>query len=134
MGLQWYNQLVGHVGIHGQRRFTEALEKRSLVYRFGMTGRELPNPQERLPRRIPVRVATGRELNATLGCEERDGVVRSGSKVATERFVTFRTGWGMLSRQDHRTRPIGPSRSQGLRLNLAEKVHVLGLRSRIALY
>ncbi|MQM16896.1 hypothetical protein Taro_049860, partial [Colocasia esculenta] len=26
--LQWYNQLVGHVGIHGQRRFTEALEKR----------------------------------------------------------------------------------------------------------
>ncbi|MQL68724.1 hypothetical protein Taro_001024 [Colocasia esculenta] len=35
--LQWYNQLVGHVGIHGQRRFTEALVKRSLVYRFGMT-------------------------------------------------------------------------------------------------
>ncbi|MQL90008.1 hypothetical protein Taro_022585 [Colocasia esculenta] len=49
--LQWYNQLVGHVGIHGQRRFTEALEKRSLVYRFRMTGRELPNSQERLPRR-----------------------------------------------------------------------------------
>ncbi|MQM00632.1 hypothetical protein Taro_033368 [Colocasia esculenta] len=23
--LQWYNQIVGHVGIHGQRRFTEAL-------------------------------------------------------------------------------------------------------------
>ncbi|MQL85290.1 hypothetical protein Taro_017808 [Colocasia esculenta] len=46
--LQWYNQLVGHVGIHGQRRFTEALEKRSLVYRFRMTDRELPNPQERV--------------------------------------------------------------------------------------
>ncbi|MQM16643.1 hypothetical protein Taro_049600, partial [Colocasia esculenta] len=27
MELQWYNQLVGHVGIHSQRRFTEALEK-----------------------------------------------------------------------------------------------------------
>ena len=26
--LEWYNQLVGHVGIQGQRRFTEALEKR----------------------------------------------------------------------------------------------------------
>ncbi|MQL93826.1 hypothetical protein Taro_026474 [Colocasia esculenta] len=36
--LQWYNQLVGHVGIHGERRFTEALVKRSPVYRFGMTG------------------------------------------------------------------------------------------------
>ncbi|MQM06212.1 hypothetical protein Taro_039032 [Colocasia esculenta] len=45
--LQLYNQLVGHVGIHGQRRFTEALEKRSLVYRFRMTGRELPISQER---------------------------------------------------------------------------------------
>ncbi|MQL85330.1 hypothetical protein Taro_017855 [Colocasia esculenta] len=45
--LQWYNQLVGHVGIHGQRRFTEALENRSLVYRLGTTGRELPNSQER---------------------------------------------------------------------------------------
>ncbi|MQM19719.1 hypothetical protein Taro_052731 [Colocasia esculenta] len=29
--LQWYNQPVGHVGIHGQRRLTEALGKRSLV-------------------------------------------------------------------------------------------------------
>ncbi|MQL71619.1 hypothetical protein Taro_003938 [Colocasia esculenta] len=28
---QWYNQLVGHVGIHGQRRLTEALGKRSVV-------------------------------------------------------------------------------------------------------
>ena len=45
--LQWYNQLVGHVGIHGQRRFTEALVKRSLVYRFGMTGREFPISQEK---------------------------------------------------------------------------------------
>ncbi|MQL95634.1 hypothetical protein Taro_028300 [Colocasia esculenta] len=40
--LQRYNQLVVHVGIHGQRRFTEALVKRSLVYRFGMTGK---NPE-----------------------------------------------------------------------------------------
>ncbi|MQM08396.1 hypothetical protein Taro_041250 [Colocasia esculenta] len=79
-------------------------------------------------------VATSREQNATLRCEERDGAVRSGSKVATERFVAFRTQWGMLSRQDHRTRPIGLSRSQGLHLNLAEKGHVLGLRSRTALY
>ncbi|MQM14715.1 hypothetical protein Taro_047650 [Colocasia esculenta] len=27
--LEWYNQLVGHVEIHGQRRFTEALEKKA---------------------------------------------------------------------------------------------------------
>ncbi|MQM04162.1 hypothetical protein Taro_036957 [Colocasia esculenta] len=27
-----YNQLVGHVGIHGQRRLTEALNKDSLVW------------------------------------------------------------------------------------------------------
>ncbi|MQM23034.1 hypothetical protein Taro_056095 [Colocasia esculenta] len=70
-----------------------------------------------------LEIAMGREQNVTLGCEERDGSVKSGSKVATERFVAFRTRWGMLSRQDHRTRPIGPSRSQGLCLNLAEKGH-----------
>ncbi|MQM01525.1 hypothetical protein Taro_034283 [Colocasia esculenta] len=29
-------------------------------------------------RRIPVRIVTGREQNATLGGEERDGAVRSG--------------------------------------------------------
>ncbi|MQL83174.1 hypothetical protein Taro_015663 [Colocasia esculenta] len=78
-------------------------------------------------RRIPVRVATGREQNTTLGREERDRAVRSGSKVATELFVAFRTRWGMLSRQDHRTQPIGSSRSQGLRLNLAERGQCLGL-------
>ncbi|MQL88918.1 hypothetical protein Taro_021488 [Colocasia esculenta] len=30
--LNWYNLLVGHVGIHGQRRLTEALVKGSLVW------------------------------------------------------------------------------------------------------
>ncbi|MQL96547.1 hypothetical protein Taro_029228 [Colocasia esculenta] len=29
--LHWYNLLVGHVGIHGQRKLTEALVKGSLV-------------------------------------------------------------------------------------------------------
>ncbi|MQM03770.1 hypothetical protein Taro_036559 [Colocasia esculenta] len=61
--LEWYNQLVGHVGIHGQRRFMEALEKRS--------------------RRTPVRVAMGREKNVTMGCQERNGAVRSSSEIAT---------------------------------------------------
>ncbi|MQM14304.1 hypothetical protein Taro_047234 [Colocasia esculenta] len=50
-----------------------------------------------LREKIPIRVATGQEQSATLGCEERDGAVRSGSKVATERFVAFRTRRGMLS-------------------------------------
>ncbi|MQL95249.1 hypothetical protein Taro_027910 [Colocasia esculenta] len=86
------------------------------------TGRSDPKVRSR---RIFVRIATGREQNMTLGCEEGDGAVRSDSKVATERFVAFRTRRGMLSQQDHRTRPIGPSRSQGLRLNLAEKGHVI---------
>ncbi|MQL93512.1 hypothetical protein Taro_026154, partial [Colocasia esculenta] len=68
--LQWYNQLVGHVGIHGQRRFTEALENMS--------------------RRTLVWVATGREHNATMGCEEPDGAVRSGSTIAMGRFIAIR--------------------------------------------
>ncbi|MQM09871.1 hypothetical protein Taro_042751 [Colocasia esculenta] len=65
---------------------------------------------------------------------ERDGAVRSGSKVETERFVAFRTRRWVLSRQDLRTRPVGPSPSQGLRLTSTEKGHVLGLRSRTAFY
>ncbi|MQM09472.1 hypothetical protein Taro_042347 [Colocasia esculenta] len=64
---------------------------------------EVPSYQ-RPPRgfkaRTPVRVATGQDQNATGLCEERDGEVRSGSKVATERFVAFRTRRGWLSRQD----------------------------------
>ncbi|MQM07365.1 hypothetical protein Taro_040206 [Colocasia esculenta] len=47
---------------------------------------------------ILVRFTMGREQNVTLGCEERDKAVRSGSKVATERFVAFRTRQGILSR------------------------------------
>ncbi|MQM12896.1 hypothetical protein Taro_045816 [Colocasia esculenta] len=36
-----------------------------------------------MSRQTLVRFATGREQNATLGCEQRDGDVRSGSKIAT---------------------------------------------------
>ncbi|MQL88258.1 hypothetical protein Taro_020809 [Colocasia esculenta] len=43
--LQWYNQLVVHVGIHGQRRFTEALEKRSLVATDPSKGRDGSGPE-----------------------------------------------------------------------------------------
>ncbi|MQM06333.1 hypothetical protein Taro_039156 [Colocasia esculenta] len=60
-----------------------------------------------------VRVTTGRDQKATGCCEERDWAVRSGSTIATERFTTIRS------------RPIGPSRSQGLRLLLTEEGHVL---------
>ncbi|MQL94662.1 hypothetical protein Taro_027323 [Colocasia esculenta] len=87
--LEWYNQLVGHVGIHGQRRFTEAFEKGclvyrfgmthlnpSLVYRFGMTGRELPNSQEGLPNSASRQFATG-------SFEEGDMAVRPRGQVTT---------------------------------------------------
>ncbi|MQL88596.1 hypothetical protein Taro_021168, partial [Colocasia esculenta] len=55
---------------------------------------------------------------------ERDMAIRSGSRVATERFVTFRTRRSVLSQQELRTQPIGPSPSQGLRLTSTEKGHV----------
>ncbi|MQL89419.1 hypothetical protein Taro_021993 [Colocasia esculenta] len=41
-------------------------------------------------RRTLVWVATGREQNAAMGCEERDGAVRSDSAIATGRFVAIR--------------------------------------------
>ncbi|MQL89147.1 hypothetical protein Taro_021714 [Colocasia esculenta] len=40
------------------------------------------DPKVRL-RQSPVRVATGLEKNATMGCEECDWAVRSGSEIAT---------------------------------------------------
>ncbi|MQL79886.1 hypothetical protein Taro_012325 [Colocasia esculenta] len=76
------------------------------------------------PEIATVRVATGRGQNATGLCEERDIAVRSSSRVATERFVAFRMRRSLLSRQDLRMRPIGPSPSQGLRLTSTEKGHV----------
>ncbi|MQM06233.1 hypothetical protein Taro_039054 [Colocasia esculenta] len=75
-------------------------------------------------RQTPVRVATGQGQNATGLCEEHDRAVRSGSRVATERFVAFRTRRSVLSRQELRMRPIGSSPSQGLCLTSTEKGHV----------
>ncbi|MQL73083.1 hypothetical protein Taro_005425 [Colocasia esculenta] len=39
-----------------------------------------------LGEKAPVRKATGRDQKATQGCEHRDGDVRSGSLIATERM------------------------------------------------
>ncbi|MQL93513.1 hypothetical protein Taro_026155 [Colocasia esculenta] len=49
----------------------------------------LSDPEVR-SRRTLVWVATGREQNATMGCEERDGAVRSGSAIVTGHFVAIR--------------------------------------------
>ncbi|MQM23086.1 hypothetical protein Taro_056147 [Colocasia esculenta] len=43
-----------------------------------------------MSRQTPVRVATGRDQNATLGCDERDGAVRSGSDIETGHSVALR--------------------------------------------
>ncbi|MQL78095.1 hypothetical protein Taro_010523 [Colocasia esculenta] len=60
-----YNRLVDHVGIHDQRRLTEALDKDSLVRR-----KEYPMESPKI------------EI-ATWSCKDRDGVVRSGRQNAT---------------------------------------------------
>ncbi|MQM00104.1 hypothetical protein Taro_032835 [Colocasia esculenta] len=62
-----------------------------------------------------------------VGTRKRQDVVKN---------ATGRSDQAARSRRskDLRTRPIRPSRSQGLRLTLTEQGHVLGLRSRTAIY
>ncbi|MQL75789.1 hypothetical protein Taro_008148 [Colocasia esculenta] len=65
LGSRGYNQLVDHVGIHGQRRLTEALSKDSLV-----------RQKEYLT-------------------EKRDGSIRTGNQNTTVPPVVFRTRQGL---------------------------------------
>ncbi|MQL74403.1 hypothetical protein Taro_006755 [Colocasia esculenta] len=82
-----YNRLVDHVGIHDQRRLTEALCKGSLVRR-----KEYPtesSPQAK--RHRPVRIATWSGQIATGFGTGRDRAVCSGGQNATGCPVAFRT-------------------------------------------
>ncbi|MQM04541.1 hypothetical protein Taro_037344 [Colocasia esculenta] len=115
---------------------TGAYEDSDRAVRPGVRSRQATGavrPGVRL-RQATTRIATGRDQKATGCCEERDWAVRSSSTVATERFTAIRSRRCWLSQQDLRTRPIGPSRSQGLRLILTEQGHVLRLRSKTAIY
>ncbi|MQM20214.1 hypothetical protein Taro_053230 [Colocasia esculenta] len=85
-----------------------------------------------MSRWTPVRVATGRDQKATMGCEESDGAVRSGSEIATV-CSSHSEHDGCAVAMRLRTRPIRPSRSQGLRLNSTEKGQCFGLRTRLSL-
>ncbi|MQL93606.1 hypothetical protein Taro_026247, partial [Colocasia esculenta] len=52
--LHWYNLLISHVGIHGQRRLTEALVKGSLVRKKEYPTKSSPQAKKGLSYRARV--------------------------------------------------------------------------------
>ncbi|MQM01244.1 hypothetical protein Taro_033997 [Colocasia esculenta] len=80
-----YNRLVDHVGIHDQRRLTEALNKDSLVRR-----KEYPmesSSKSRKSRRTLVRVATGSTEIVTGAFTGRDRLSLVEQQIATEALL-----------------------------------------------
>ncbi|MQL68607.1 hypothetical protein Taro_000872 [Colocasia esculenta] len=83
-----YNRLVDHVGIHGQRRLTEALNKDLLVRQKKYPTESSSKSRESMgflakkhrSRRTLMRVATGSTEIATGACTGRDRLSQVGSR------------------------------------------------------